>query len=444
MSIDAHSSAPPQRHGAKTVSVTLPARRAFVTRDAVAAVLTKSPTASLRKVREALGGGSLADISEVVAAVRGKRVVALRDALQDGPDLGGRVVDVIEQLASQMAQLQATVDAQYRASQRRAPTASDMDTIVSALERAEARWAQRLASVTAAIAEVKHLATMERSVPPAPEPFLDKTVATMLHAIEGRLLSLTQVVDADRREPAVPISPPAVPAEAEALRRQVHRLTQTVDAQFGLVRRVAHAAETPSPDLAALGGEVRAIGKQVARIARRTAATAPTSTALSPAASASIAPGGAVTIRAAARRTATSTTASRTPMSLRQRAKRKRQPVAAARRAAASPKRGRAATKPASRRAAPATGRRPQPAATPTPRAAQTVRRSQPPTKSAHSRRPVASKPSSRIKREPAGVAPKSRPKAPGAQKQGAAPKRYSAAKPARSPRRPRSLGRRR
>lgn len=81
----------------------------FVTPDKVATILTEDPQASLRAIRSRLGGGSLADISEMVHAVRANSVKSLRARLNTETDLGGAVVEVLSDLVSQVAQLNAEV-----------------------------------------------------------------------------------------------------------------------------------------------------------------------------------------------------------------------------------------------------------------------------------------------------------------------------------------------
>lgn len=81
----------------------------FVTPDKVAAILMDDPQASLRAIRSRLGGGSLRDISDMVHALRDKSVKSLRARLNTETDLGGAVVEVLNDLVSQVALLSAEV-----------------------------------------------------------------------------------------------------------------------------------------------------------------------------------------------------------------------------------------------------------------------------------------------------------------------------------------------
>lgn len=272
---------PTHRRGNSTqteaVTVLLPRRRFYVTRDAVAAVLASAPNASLRQVRAALGGGSLRDISEMVGAVRGKELGALHQALHRDQDLGGKLVDVIEQLVSQVAQLQRTVHSLSAASA--APAShTDVDvprgekTVLAALERYDARNAQQMAAISAVIADFKRLVTTESNTAAAgttqrQRELVDQLPAA-LHSIEARISNLARTIDVDRLERAQSTNSLEAP-EVEGLQRQVHRMTQTVDAQFGLVRRLAQSAQAPTAQLAGVHSDLNKIERQIANLTRR-------------------------------------------------------------------------------------------------------------------------------------------------------------------------------
>ncbi|TDR38520.1 hypothetical protein DFR29_12021 [Tahibacter aquaticus] len=83
----------------------------YVTAHSVTGVLAKNPSASLREIRSSLGGGSLRDISRMVAAVRGRTIRDLRQTLAQDGDLGAAVVDVLGQLVLRVEQLQAEIAA---------------------------------------------------------------------------------------------------------------------------------------------------------------------------------------------------------------------------------------------------------------------------------------------------------------------------------------------
>lgn len=272
---------PAHRRGSSTqteaVTVLLPRRRFYVTRDAVAAVLASAPNASLRQVRAALGGGSLRDISEMVGAVRGKELRTLHEALHRDQDLGCKLVDVIEQLVSQVAQLQRTVHSLSAASA--APAShTDVDvrreekTVLAALERYDARNAQRMAAISAAIADFKRLVTTESDTAAAEatqrqRELVDQLPAA-LHSIEARISNLARTIDVDRLERAQSTNSLEAP-EVEGLQRQVHRMTQTVDAQFGLVRRLAQSVQAPTAQIAEVHSDLNKIERQIANLTQR-------------------------------------------------------------------------------------------------------------------------------------------------------------------------------
>lgn len=83
----------------------------YVTAHSVTAVLAKNPAASLRDIRALLGGGSLRDISRMVASVRGRTIRDLRQSLAEDGDLGAAVVDVLGQLVLRVEQLKAEMAA---------------------------------------------------------------------------------------------------------------------------------------------------------------------------------------------------------------------------------------------------------------------------------------------------------------------------------------------
>lgn len=66
---------------------------------------------SLRDIRALLGGGSLHDISRMVASGRGRTIRDLRQTLAQDGDLGAAIVDVLGQLVLRVEQLQAEIAA---------------------------------------------------------------------------------------------------------------------------------------------------------------------------------------------------------------------------------------------------------------------------------------------------------------------------------------------
>jgi len=270
------------------VTVTLPARTAYVTREAVAAVLAQHPSASLRAVRQALGGGSLRDVTEMVKAVRQRRVQPLRAALAADTDLGTAVVDVVDRLIGQIAQLQVTVEA--LATSACAPIAAPAPATAAALTAAAT---QAAAAVDVSVSKrLQHaIETLDARVAKQLEPLKkfaaaeakpQEAVAHALRAVEARVEAVASAVDTHFRKRQVTVVPaPPVPPDpagtVTAHTQSLQRLTNTVDAQFGLVKQVVQSlaqARPPGADAApapidpALADTVRREAQRTQRLLR--------------------------------------------------------------------------------------------------------------------------------------------------------------------------------
>lgn len=263
---------------ARAVVIALPARDSRVSEPAVRAVMaTLGTDTTLRQVREALGGGSLRDIARTVKAVRGgDSLAAVRASLPADADLAPQIVAAIDGLRDQVAALRAPAS----------PSSATLDTsLATALAEQEARWTKRFATLTQAItsqAAPKSLPNQKAADDGAVAALSSQVMALepLVRGIERRIAMLTNSVDADRRERVLPAPAAETPSVGETfapLEAKLHRLTQTVDAQFGLIRRVVAAvppkAEYTDPvesiAAAELRGELRKARAATTRLASK-------------------------------------------------------------------------------------------------------------------------------------------------------------------------------
>jgi len=224
---------------AGAILIKMPARKARVTKPAVRAVLaTLGPHTTQRQIREALGGGSLRDISRIRHELEADGSLATqRASMPADADLAPVLVAAIEDLQQQVGALRlqqaprmstAGIEAQLRA-------------LANTLADQEKRWSERFAALTKTVAptEKKQPARKPEETPAQARQIW--ALEQQLRGIDRHVTGLSERIDADRRERELP-APQAVDEgdgpTLELLQAKVDRVIHTVDAQFGWVRRI--------------------------------------------------------------------------------------------------------------------------------------------------------------------------------------------------------------